>query len=584
MRLLLTFARAYPRASLFLVVALVLAGVAEGIGLTTLLPLLSTVVDVGTGGSGELDPTGSGRVVVEALGAVGLDPSVGVLLTVIVLGITLKSALLFLANRQIGYTVAHVATDLRLALIDALLGARWEYHLRQPVGMLANAAASEANRAAEAYRYGGQMVAMLVHVVVYISVALYVSWQATLAFLAAGAACFYLLNHLVRMARRAGARQTKLMKSLLARLADNLRSVKPLKAMSRESFAATLLQGETSRLNRALRRQVISQAILQALQEPLLAVLIAVSLYLALVGWQMSLPAIIALVFILSRVLGQLNKVQRQYQRMATCESAYWSLQDTISEARGHREETGDGNAPSLAHEMRLEHVGFSYGPEWVLDDLSMRLPAGSFTTIVGASGAGKTTLVDLLMGLVRPQRGEIWIDDRPLSDITLRQWRRMIGYVPQDALLLHDTVFHNVVLGDPGLTPADAEQALRAAGVWDVVQSLAEGMYTNIGERGSKLSGGQQQRIAIARALAHGPRLLILDEATSALDSEHEAAVCRSLASLCGEMTIVAISHRPALVEAAERVYRLENGTATLLREDPAAASGRDARVSASL
>ncbi|NIR28100.1 MAG: ABC transporter ATP-binding protein [Gammaproteobacteria bacterium] len=584
MRLILTFARAYPRASLFLVAALVLAGLAEGVGLTTLLPLLSTVVDVGTGGSGALDPSGSGRVVVEALGAMGLEPTVGILLTVIVLGMTLKSALLFLANRQIGYTVAHVATDLRLALIEALLGARWEYHLRQPVGMLANAAASEANRAAEAYRYGGQMVAMLVHVVVYVGVALYVSWQATLAFLAAGAVCLYLLNRLVRVARRAGVRQTKLMKSLLARLADNLRSVKPLKAMSRESFAAGLLQGETSRLKRALRRQVISQAVLQALQEPLLAVLIAVSLYVALMGWQMSLPAIIALVFILSRVLGQLNKVQRQYQRMATCESAYWSLQDTISQARSEREETVSGRPPSLVREMRLEHVGFRYGPEWVLRDLSMRFPAGSFTTIVGASGAGKTTLVDLLMGLVRPQRGEMWIDAQSLSDIALRQWRRMIGYVPQDALLLHDTVFHNVVLGDPELTPADAEGALRAAGVWDVVQSLPEGMYTNIGERGSKLSGGQQQRIAIARALAHGPRLLLLDEATSALDAEHEAGLCRSLVRLRGEMTIVAISHRPALVEAAERVYRLEKGVATLVREDPAVAHGDDVRVRASV
>lgn len=578
MRLIVTFARAYPRASLLLLAALVLAGLAEGIGLTTLLPLLSAVVDAGSGSGGAGEASGANRVVTEALGAIGLEPTIGILLTVIVLGMALKSALLLLANRQIGYTVAHVATDLRLALIDALLGARWEYHLRQPVGMLANAAASEAQRAAEAYRFGGQMMAVLFHVAVYVAVALYVSWQATLAFLAAGSVCLYLLHRLVRVARRAGARQTKLMRSLLARLADNLRAVKPLKSMARESFAGALLAGETAGLNRALRRQVISQAYLQALQEPLLAVLIAVSLYVALAGWEMSLPAIIALVFLLTRVLTQLNKVQRQYQRMAVCESAYWALQETIAQARAESEETTLGRTPTLTRAIRLEGVGFAYGAQWVLRDLSMVFPAGAFTTIVGASGAGKTTLVDLLMGLVRPQRGEMWVDDVPISQIALREWRRNIGYVPQDALLLHDTVFHNVVLGDPDLTEADAEWALRTAGVWEVVANLPEGLHASVGEQGSKLSGGQQQRIAIARALVHRPRILILDEATSALDTEHEASVCRSLAALRGQMTIVAITHRAGLVEAADRVYELGEGRATLRTDalaDPVRSAG---------
>jgi ATP-binding cassette subfamily C protein len=581
MRLLLTFGRAYPRASLLLIGALVLAGLAEGVGLTTLLPLLSAVVDVGTGGAGS--PTSSaGHVVVDALAFLGLPASIGVLLTVIVVGMAVKSALLLLADRQIGYTVAHVATDLRLSLVDALLSARWEYHLRQPVGTLANAVASEANRAANAYRFGGQMVAMFASVIVYIVVAVYVSWQATVVFLAAGAVCLYLLQHLVRVARRAGMRQTKLMKSLLARLADNQRSIKPLKAMARERFAGELLRGETMRLNQALRRQVMSQAVLRSLQEPLLAILIAAALYVALVQWGMSLPAILALVFILSRVLMQLNKVQRQHQQMATCESAYWSLQGTITEAAREREETLAGSAPRFAQAIRLEDVGFSYGPKWVLRDLSMAIPVGSFTTIVGVSGVGKTTLVDLLMGLVRPQRGDMWIDDVPLSRIALREWRRVIGYVPQDALLLHDTVFHNVALGDPQVTVADAEWALRISGVWDVVESLPEGLDTNVGEQGSKLSGGQQQRVAIARALVHRPQLLILDEATSALDVEHEAAVCRRLAALRGQMTIVAISHRPALVEVADRVYRLQHGAAALVQEGPDA-TAKKVRVGAS-
>jgi ATP-binding cassette subfamily C protein len=141
-----------------------------------------------------------------------------------------------------------------------------------------------------------------------------------------------------------------------------------------------------------------------------------------------------------------------------------------------------------------------------------------------------------------------------------------MIGYVPQETLLLHDTVLHNVTLGDPDLTPGDAERALQAAGAWEFVSRLPEGLETVVGERGGKLSGGQRQRIVIARALVNRPRLLILDEATSALDPESEDAVRQSMEALKGQLTILAITHNRAMVSAADRVYQMGEGSAELL------------------
>jgi ATP-binding cassette subfamily C protein len=172
---------------------------------------------------------------------------------------------------------------------------------------------------------------------------------------------------------------------------------------------------------------------------------------------------------------------------------------------------------------------------------------------------------VDLISGLLRPDSGQIWIDDTSLEEVDLHAWRSMIGYVPQETGLLHDSVLNNVTLGDPGLTEHDVEAALRAAGAWQFVASLPDGLNSVVGERGAMLSGGQRQRIVIARALVHKPALLILDEATSALDQEVERDIHQALNELRSQMTLLSISHRPNLEALADRVYHLEAGTLTL-------------------
>ena len=195
-----------------------------------------------------------------------------------------------------------------------------------------------------------------------------------------------------------------------------------------------------------------------------------------------------------------------------------------------------------------------------------MTLPAGAFIAVVGSSGAGKTTVADLIIGLLRPQRGDVWIDDLPLGDIDATAWRRMIGYVPQETFLFHDTVMANVTLGEPGISRADVETALRRAEAWEFVAALPDGVDTVVGERGARLSGGQRQRIAIARALVRNPALLILDEATTALDPETEAGIVATVKRLTGRLTVLSISHQPAMQSAADFVYQLDTGTATRL------------------
>jgi len=553
-----------------MLMALLLAGVAEGVGLSALLPLISVAMgsQAGAEPGASVSHSGVERVVTEYLSALGLTPTLGVLLVVIVVAIVMKSGLVLLAKKQVGYTVAGVATDLRLSLIRALLVARWEYFLRQPIGVLANSMATEAVRTSSAYLHGALMSALVVEALVYTGVALAISWKATLVSLAVGLIMAYMLKRLVGKARRAGVRQTDLLKSLITHLTDTLISIKPLKAMARESRADTLLAKNTNRLNRALQKQVLSKEVLKAVQEPLFVAFLAIGLYVVSVYLRFPLATVMVLVFLLSRIVKRVNKVQEEYQEMVILESAYWSLKDTIREAERAREPTLGSEVPSLDHAIRLDRVSFTYEEEWVLRDASLSFPSGLLTAIVGPSGVGKTTIADLVTGLIRPQQGEVWVDDLPLRQVDVTSWRKMIGYVPQDTLLLHDSIFINVTLGDPDLSAADAERALRAAGAWEFVAEMPEGIYSTVGERGSMLSGGQRQRIAIARALVHKPKLLILDEPTSALDPESELAICETLQQLTGRYTILAISHRATLMSAADRAYQLQDGKAFLLQD----------------
>jgi len=574
MHLLITLIRAYPWRTALAMVAILFAGIADGAGITALLPLLKLATATQQTGHADMLPeiaTGGAkegghmeRIVVEALSLVGLEPTLGVLLVAVVGFITIRSILLLIANRHVGYSSAHIATELRLSLLRAVLATQWQYFQNKPIGKLANSMATEANRSAQAYVFGVTMLAMVVQTVIYMGISFAVSWKATLACLGIGLLMMAVLHTLVRMSKQAGKRQTDFIKSLISRLTDTLQSVKSLKAMAREELADKVLSAETDKLNEALRSEVLSKEMLDAILTPLTAIVIAVGIYIALGKWGMPFASVLVLVILLGRVLGQLSKIQKQYQKLVTMESAFWSLRKAIKQAEKAREVSGGSEPPRLESAIRLDRVSFAYGEKKVLQDVSLTIPTQSLTTIIGSSGAGKTTLVDLIIGLYEPSSGAVCLDDTPLTRIDLKQWRRKLGYVPQEQLLLHDSILTNVTLGDPQLTEADAEHALKEANAWEFVSTLPEGMHSSVGERGTKLSGGQRQRIMIARALVHRPSVLILDEPTSALDPASEALISETLRRLRKDYTILAISHQPALAKSADVVYQLKNGELT--------------------
>lgn len=570
MRLMLNFFRAHRWQTALMLVALILSGTAEGIGLSALLPLLNIALGPEATsmlpGAEAAQQTEFERTVLDILAKVDIAPTLGNMLLIILGGVTFKSVFLLIGQRQVGYTAAQVSTDLRLQLLRVVLRSKWEYFLHQPIGQLTNALATEAQRSSTAFIHGATAIIYLIQAVIYAAVAFALSWRASIAGICAGVIVIGLSHFLVQISRSAGLKQTRLMTSLMANLTDTLQSVKPLKAMAREHLADQVLAHDTQRLNKALRKQVMSGALLSSGQELMFTAFICLGVYAAVVQFSIALPVVVVLVVALGRSFNFFGKVQKQYQKLAQAESAYWALLDRI-EAAGRAEEHPGGDAtPHFEQSIVFENVGFEYDGHKVFNDLNLNIRSGSMTTLVGGSGTGKTTLVDLTIGLLQPVAGKILLDGTPLHEIDIKGWRNMIGYVPQDTILLHDSILHNVTLGDPELGVEVAEHALRAANAWEFVNQMPEGLDTIVGERGGKLSGGQRQRIAIARALVNQPRLLVLDEATSALDRESEDAVCQTLESLKGQLTILAISHNRALVTAADHVYTMTGHAAERL------------------
>jgi ATP-binding cassette subfamily C protein len=566
MRLLIIFIKKYPAQTTVMMVCLLICGLLDGIGLSMLLPLLSLEVNqqsVSNLTGTDFKASQLEEVMQDILAFFNLTPSVNVIMIFIIVTVLVKSIIMVYTNRNIGYTVARIATALRLDLLRALMVARWEHYLGEPVGFMTNAMINESKFSASAYHNGVLMAAAFLEAVVFTVMAFLISFNATVAALVCGTFILLLLRRFIRKSRKAGKKQTQQKKTFMASMTDLFQSFKPLKAMGREDLADYMLKKHTHDLEKSQQKLVFAQEMMKASREPLMTTFLVIGIWVTLVFLKMPLANTLLLVFLITRVIKMLNKAQEQYSNVAVLENYYWSLRKTIKKVKQEREKSSGDRNPQITKSIRLKNVSFAYkADDWILKDASMTFPAGKISAIIGPSGSGKTTIVDLVSGLIRPQKGEVYTDDIPLRETDMRLWRRMIGYVPQEVLLLHDTILKNVTLNDPSLIDANAIDALKAAGVWDFVNSLPGGIHHTVGERGGRLSGGQRQRIAIARALVHKPKILILDEATSALDPKSEAAVCETLCQLRGKHTILAISHQKALLQYADQAYTLSNGT----------------------
>jgi ATP-binding cassette subfamily C protein len=544
------------RRELMIIGIVLLTGAVDGIGIASLWPLLGQI----SGGTGETAHS-MGNTIVVALSYIGLPLTVEVLLGVIAVVSLFRFALTVTATNFIGRSVAQVATGLRLRLINAAVRARWSYFTAQPNARFTTAIGSDGTRASQAYRSAGNVIAFTAKTLVYLGMAFWVSWQFFLAGIGVVALLWLAVSRFMKMARTAGRGKSKQTLALNKSITDALTNIKALKAMNRHGFIAQSFRRNVEALRGALEAETYSEAMVRAIQEPILILFMMGGIYAQHTVFDMSIEQILGslmVLYLLSRAIGD---VRGAMQRMMVESSAFWSLIRLIEETEAEAEPVHRGSEPRMDQGIRLDHLSFGYGEKPILSDVDLEVPPHAVTTVIGASGAGKTTIADVLVGLNSPDKGKVMVGDTDLGEIDTTAWRRQLGYIPQETVLFNDTIANNVTLGDETISRDSVIAALQAADAWDFVQALPGGIDYVIGVRGSLLSGGQRQRLSIARALCNDPQFLILDEATSALDRETAVEIANGIRKLIGEKTILAITHQPIWVDAADRVYEMRAG-----------------------
>jgi ATP-binding cassette, subfamily C, bacterial len=534
---------------------LLLSGLAEAAGIGSILPVANSMMGNGSGTPSPLEV-----YLQKLLGLIGLQPSLEILLLMLCSFLLLRSALLFAAATYTGMAGARVTVNLRRRLIAALFEARWSFYNEQSGGKIANELSNNAGRAADAYSYAAFVVTIIIQISAYLIASFMINWRVALAGIFGGLLIAVVSSKLVAISRKTGRKITDRVSTFTADMIDVMHNIKALKSMHRYEPLIARLDNQLRLIKRNLFRANIARSGMTNGNDAMMAIVVAASAYLAHRFGNSTLPQLTVMGLLFYQVIYCVSRLQRNYQQAAEIESAYLSVHELINRAEAAQEPYSGTKKPELGKGCSFEKVSFSHTDQPTVQNLSFTIPANNITVLQGSSGAGKTTIIDLLIGFHKPQSGVIKIGVDNLVDVDILGWRNQIGYVPQELVLFHDSVRANITLSDETISDADVISALTLAGAAD----FAKDLDLDVGEMGGKLSGGQRQRISLARALVKKPKILILDEVTSALDPKTEAEIVRNIRDLKGNFTIIAITHRPAWTAIADKLYKVDAGTIT--------------------
>ena len=532
------------------------ASLVELFGLSLVVPLLATASSAKQ--SNNFLVTGIEGV----LSTIGLSSSMYVMVGLIIAALTIKSLITILTMSRAATIVSDLVGGLRQRIVEGLLRARWDFFLQQRLGRLAHATGQEVDAVGASFLDICELIAQLGQLAVFITVCFILSAKTSAVLVILSIAMFFGFSLVISRSRNAARAHRAQVKQVTTSFTDSMLSLKPLRVMGRLDTVSRTFADTAQKTAQTLEDRVRLSEYAGEMQEPIIGGLLAALFLMTLADTNQPVHYLLVIAIISAKAFGTLKSIQRCLLSFVNKYDAYLAIRHFLEKIEGAREVSSGTSYVSLSRSVALENVAYAYGDKPVLKCLSAEFRVGEITALVGISGVGKSTLLDLLTGLYKPQSGRVRYDDQDLEDVDIDSLRSQIGFVPQEVILLHDSILENVRLWDESVTRDEVVMALKHAEAWSFVIELAGQLDFDVGERGARLSGGQRQRIAVARALIRPIKLLILDEATTGVDPATAVKIAANVKALARErgIAVIVVSHQKEWFDYCDQLITLKS------------------------
>ena len=558
LRTVLHIFRRRPWVTAGLVFLLISASTVEGIGIGFLVPLLEAL-------SSQDDAVPKSQVSSYISGAFEALGIPFVLWTIMLGGFllfVLQSMLKYLRETLTTLAAAAMVADVRTRLFHNLLHMDLAYIHRKKGGEFINSLITEAVRLQSVYLHSVNLLARLMETAVYLALALLLSWPLVLVAMGLIGAAALMVRYELKRANRLGRSLTAANASIQSTAIEHVSGIRLLKAFNLENISSSAFKDRVSELPRVSYALAKSRSRLEVLYETGMVGGLLFIVYYAVTRFEMSIPLLLTFIFILYRFYPKVGGINKALHQIVGDMPGARQVLGLIEETQNPSVRSGVLRFDRLEDGISFEAVNFSYDSSVpVLSGINLSFKQGHTTAVVGRSGAGKTTLVNLVIRFYDPVAGRILVDGRDLRDLDLTMWRGAIALVSQDTFLFNDTVRNNIAVGKSDATEEEITAAAVRAHADEFIQELPHKYDTIIGDLGVRISGGQRQRLALARALVRDPQVLILDEATSELDSKSEQLIRKAVDEWGIDRTVVIIAHRLSTVMRADKIVVLEGG-----------------------
>ena len=553
----------YKHLAFGLVIFSLLSSLFEGISIGSLAPLFQGLFSKDVSSDIQIPFFNSVRYFV---GQYGPRTFLFVMVLVMVVLTIVKNIFLYLNNITVNKITNYIKRDLQVDLFNHITNASLSYFNSSKSSHLISAISMYAENAASFIFSFLSSLIVLLRITLYLVLLFVLSWKVTLA-ISVLSLCFApLIKFIASRIRYHGLRNVEEVSKLFFRMSEMFNSVNLIKIFGTEEFEKKRFRTTVTAMADTSFRGSVYLNLLQPFSEIIVIgiALVAVVYFILFkeFSFTLYLPLVLTYLYIFSRLFPQVSNFLSLISKMFSGIEPFKEYERVLSESSQHLLPSGSEPLPEIKNDIEFKNVSFNYSEDRAaLHNLTMCIPIGSTAALVGPTGSGKTTAVNLLAGLYIPTEGDIFVNGTNLKRINLHEWRAVIGFVSQDIIILNDTARNNILYGAPHATEEELHQAAKIANIHDFIMSLPDQYNTILGERGAKLSGGQRQRISIARAVIRKPKLLIFDEATSSLDNETERSVQEAIFSYFTESTILIIAHRLSTVINVDTIFVFKNG-----------------------